>query len=125
MSTHADDVVGDAREARQVGASFGEMLGNDLGGGFEQAIGERGIEHALIGGIAAEVNQHDADRVLAQRGHVERHAQRFFEAVAMRQHRARTLRIQTGIVGGRAGAEIAAHDQHAVEALHLEAHLVA
>ena len=31
--------------------------------------------------------------------------------------------IQAGVVGGGAGAEIAAHHQHAVEALHLEAHL--
>ena len=84
---HADDVVRDAREARQVGAAFGKFFEDDLGGGFEQAIGERGIEHALVGGVAADVDEHDADRVFAQRRHVERHAQRFLEAVAMRQHR--------------------------------------
>ena len=94
-----------------------------LRGGFEQAIGERGVEHALIGDVAADVDERDAHGVFAQRGHVERHAQRFFEAVAMRQHGARALRIQAGVVGGRAFAEIAAHDEHAIEALHLEAHL--
>ena len=64
-----------------------------------------------------------AHGVFTQRGHVERHAQGFFEAFAMREHRARALRIEAGVIGGRAFAEIAAHDQHAIETLHLEAHL--
>ena len=38
---HADDVVGDARDARQVGARFGQILGDDLRRGLEQAVGER------------------------------------------------------------------------------------
>ncbi|HLA70936.1 MAG TPA: hypothetical protein VK624_05460, partial [Steroidobacteraceae bacterium] len=54
--------------------------------GFEQPVGQRGIEHVLIGDVAADVNEHDTHGVFAQRGHVEGHAQRFFEAITMRQH---------------------------------------
>ena len=36
---------------------------------------------------------------------------------------AAALFVEAGVVGGGAGAEIAAHHQHAIEALHLEAHL--
>ncbi len=119
----ADDVVGNACDARQAGARLGQVFGNHLRRGFEQAIGESGVEHALIGDVAADVNESDTHRVFAQRGHVERHAQGFFEAVAMRQHGAGALRIQAGVVGRDAFAQIAAHHEHAIEALHLEAHL--
>jgi hypothetical protein len=120
---HADDIVGHSRNARQVGAAFRQVFDDDLGGGFEQAIRKRRVEHALIGDVAADVDQRDAHGVFTQRGHVERHAQGFFEALAMREHRTRALRIEARVIGGRAFAEIAADDQHAIETLHLEAHL--
>ena len=101
----------------------GRFSAIDLGGGFQQAVGQRRIEHALVGDIAADVDERDAHGVFAQRGHVQRHAQGFLEAVAMRQHGARALRIEAGVVGGGAGAEVAADHEHAVEALHLESHL--
>jgi hypothetical protein len=50
---HTDDIVGNARNARQVGAAFGQVFDDDLGGGFEQAIRKRRVEHALIGDVAA------------------------------------------------------------------------
>ena len=120
---HADDIVGNSRNARQVGAAFGQVFDDDLGGGFEQAIRKRRVEHALIGDVAADVDQRHAHGVFTQRGHVERHAQRFFEALAMREHRTRALRIKARVIGGRPFAEIAADDQYAIETLHLEAHL--
>ena len=103
--------------------AFGKVFGDDLGGRFEQAIRERGVEYALVGDVAADVHERHAHRFLAQRRHVESHAQGFFEAVAMREHRTCALRIKARVIGGHAVAKIAAHDQHAIEALDLEAHL--
>jgi hypothetical protein len=77
----------------------------------------------MIGAVAADMDQRHAHRVFAQRGHVERHAQRFLEALAVRQHRAGVLWIEPRVGRRGALAEIATHDEYAVEALHLEAHL--
>ena len=81
-----------AMRGRLVRAS-GRFSAISFAADFEQAIGEPGVEHALIGDVAADVDEGDTHRVFAQRGHVERHAQGFFEAVAMRQHGAGALRI--------------------------------
>ena len=89
-----DYVIGYTCNAWQAGARLRQVVGDHLGRALEQPIGERGVEDALIGDVTADVHQCDTDRIFAQCGHVERHAQRFFDAVAMRHHRAGTLRIE-------------------------------
>jgi hypothetical protein len=70
------------------------------------------------------VHESDANRFLAQRRHVERHAQGLLEAVAMREHRARARRrrVEARVVRGLSLAEVTADDEHAIESLDLEAH---
>ena len=91
---------------------------------FEQAIGERRVEHALIGDVAADVDRAPTPTVSPRSAAMSSAMRSDFSKPSRCGSMALALlRIQAGIVGGGAFAEIAAHDQHAVEALHLEAHL--
>jgi hypothetical protein len=60
---HTDDIVGNSRNTRQVGATLGQVFDDDLGGGLEHTIRKPRIEHALIGDVAADVDQRHAHGV--------------------------------------------------------------